>query len=142
MNDFELADQVALAINSAPTGTFSRTFVSRVDIPISQELADIKDLQVLVLPMEDATQPATRTQDDITVEIGIGIQQKVTNPQEEVRELHTLVQAIRTYLNRRNFTDWVYRGSQLRPVLDAQHLSANRVFTSLIRITYTTVAKA
>jgi hypothetical protein len=75
--------------------------------------------------------------------VDIGIQQKLTVPQDQidtaVKELSGLVEQIADYLQRQPLTDMPYAiwiKVENAPIYDPDHLANQRVFTSVLTLTY------
>ena len=142
----DIADAVAAEINAAPGGTFSQAFEAvRKVLPV-YELADLAEMKVTVVPKGIEINGSTRSASRYDVAVDIGIQKKLTGPNEnldaEVAALGTLVDEIADYLRRRPLSAapqaaWVSIAND--PVYAPEHLSEQRVFTSVLTVTYRTL---
>ena len=136
----DIADAVAAEINAAGTGTFSEAFVAvRKVLPV-YELPDLAELKVTVVPKRVEISGATRAASQYEIAVDIGVQKKVGKDLDtEVAALGTLVDEIADYLRRRPlstapFAVWINIVNE--PVYAPEHLAAQRVFTSVLTITY------
>ena len=104
------------------------------------ELADLKDLRVTVVPASIEIEGASRALSRYDVHIDIGIQKKLgKNLDTEVADLCDLVEEIAEFLKRRPlaatpYAVWVRTAND--PIYAADHLAEQRVFTSVLSITY------
>jgi hypothetical protein len=139
----ELADAVAYELNDAPSGTFSPTFTAERKVLPVHELKDLKDLKVTVVPKAIEITGSTRATSQYDLVVDIGIQQKLppatTDLDVNVTALGTLVDQIADYLRRRPLSllpgvTWV--GITNDPVYAPEHLLEQRVFTSVLTVTY------
>jgi hypothetical protein len=140
-----LADAVTAELNAAPATTFgsdlSVVAVRRV-LPVF-DLAQLTTLQVSVVPKAIVQAIATRATAQMDLSIDIGLQQKLTASAAtvdiEVAALCRLVEAIARYLQRRPLSalpgvQWVRTANE--PIYAADHLAQQRVFTSVLTVTY------
>lgn len=104
------------------------------------ELRDLAGLKVSVVPRSWASQRMDRLTDRIDVEIDIAVQQRC-DPGDlaAVDALMDLMREIEAHLNRLDFetsppAHWV--GSQIDPLYAADLLHEQRVFTSVLTLTY------
>ena len=104
------------------------------------ELADLADLKVTVVPKSVKITGATRSASEYEIAIDIGIQKKLGKDLDtEVADIGTLVDKIADYLARRPLAQAAYSvwtGITNDPIYAPQHLSDQRVFTSVLTVTY------
>lgn len=138
----DVADAVAAELNAAPVSpaTFSQTFAAeRLVLPIF-ELADLAELKVTVVPRSLQITGSTRAASQYEVAIDIGVQKRVGKQvDDDVEALSTLVDEIADYLRRRplsgaSYVAWVSIANE--PVYAPEHLAEQRVFTSVLTVTY------
>ncbi len=138
----DIADAVTFEINAAEN-VFSQPFTAVRRVLPSFDLEALADLKVTVVPKGVQITGSTRsaTQHDIAVDIGI--QKKLTGTDADidtqVHGLGTLVDQIAGYLTRRPLSGfpwatWVSIAND--PVYAPEHLSEQRVFTSVLTTTY------
>jgi hypothetical protein len=133
----DVADAVVASLNAGSFGvpfTAERKYVPAVD------LSDLAELKVTVVPKSAEITTATRTSSYFDCTIDIGIQQKV-NPNEpaELDALSDLAEQIVDHL-RLSPLDALPEAAWLsiahEPVFAPEHLDQQRVFTSVISVTY------
>lgn len=140
----DIADAVTAEINAAPgsPATFSQTFTAvRKVLPV-YELAELSDLKVTVVPKTVEITGSTRSVSQYDIAVDIGVQKKLAATPDidaEVEALGTLVDEIAEYLRRRKLTGapfavWVNTVNE--PVYAPEHLAEQRVFTSVLTVTY------
>lgn len=132
----EIADAVVTELNG---GTFSQEFTAqRLFLPEST-LEELADLKVIVVPKTITTETYSRGVYMRVVQIDIGIQKKIGKPETDLLALLDFVQALDTHMRSRVLTqktDASYVGSENNPIYDQNHLVTDRVFTSLLTLTY------
>jgi len=132
-------------IADAVTAELAAGVLSRPIAPVRRvlpefELADLKDLRVTVVPASIEIEGASRALSRYDVHIDIGIQKKLgKNLDTEVADLCDLVEEIAEFLKRRPlaatpYAVWVRTAND--PIYAADHLAEQRVFTSVLSITY------
>lgn len=132
-----LADAVAASLNA---GTFSQAFEAvRTYQPVI-ELSDVPTLQVSVVPRSIAITTAARDSNYFDCAVDVGVQQKV-NPDAPgaLDELMTLVEELADHLRRQRLEEapqaaWV--SIENEPAFASEHLDQQRVFTSVLTVTY------
>lgn len=136
----DIADAVAAELNSAPAGTFDPAFsVERRVLP-EFGLEDLAELKVTVVPKRVEITGSTRSASQYEIAVDIGVQKKCGKDLDtEVAALGTLVDQVADYLRRRPlsaapFAAWV--GITNEPVYAPEHLAEQRVFTSVLTVTY------
>jgi hypothetical protein len=139
----DIADAVTAELNGAPTGTFGQAFTAQRRVLPVFELADLAELKVTVVPKGLRITGATRSVSQYEITIDIGIQKKLAPGNKdldtEVATLGTLVDEIADYLRRRPLSQvpgaaWVSITND--PIYAPEHLLEQRVFTSVLTVTY------
>ena len=136
----DIADAVAAEINAAADGTFSEAIDAQRQVLPARELADLATLKVTVVPKAIEISGSTRSVSQYDIAIDIGIQKKLGKDLDaEVPPLTTLVDEIAEYLRKRQLTAAAYAAwvrTVNEPVYVPEHLASQRVFTSLLTVTY------
>ena len=136
----DIADAVAAELNSAPSGTFEQAFTAVRRFLPEFELPDLAELKVSVVPRGLEITGATRSASQYEISIDIGVQKKLGRDVDgEVAGLLVLVEQMADYLRRRTLAGApraVWAGIANDPVWAAEHLSEQRVFTSVLTVTY------
>jgi hypothetical protein len=134
----DLADAVTSQLNQSGIVTHAKRQV----LPI-HDLSQLRELTISIVPRGVQVQSITRKLSQYDCQVDIGIQQKLTVPQDEidpaVKELSGLVQQLADYLQRQPLTDMPYAiwiKVENVPIYDPDHLSNQRVFTSVLTLTY------
>ena len=134
----DLADAVTSQLNQSEIVTNAKRQV----LPI-HDLSQLRELTISVVPRGVQVQSITRKLSQYDCQVDIGIQQKLTVPQNEidpvVKDLSGLVQQITDYLQRQPLTDMPYAiwiKVENVPIYDPDHLANQRVFTSVLTLTY------
>jgi hypothetical protein len=134
----DLADAVTSQLNQSEIVTNAKRQV----LPI-HDLSQLRELTVSVVPRGVQVQSITRKLSQYDCQVDIGIQQKLTMPQDQidpaVKALSGLVQQIADYLQRHALTDMPYANwikVENEPIYDPDHLANQRVFTSVLTLTY------
>jgi hypothetical protein len=137
----DIADAVAMELNAADSGSFSQTFTAERSVLPVHELKDLIDLKVAIVPKVVEISGSTRSVSQYDIAVDIGVQKKLatTDIDTEVATLGTLVDEIADYLRRRPLTAaphavWVNTVNE--PVYAPEHLAEQRVFTSVLTVTY------
>jgi len=136
----DIADAVAAELNAAAPGTFSEAFTADRKVLPAHDLSELAELKVTVVPKAVEITGSTRTVSQYDIAVDIGVQQKLTKDLDgEVPVLATLVDEIADYLRRRPlsaaaFAVWVRTVNE--PVYAPEHLANERVFTSVLTVTY------
>lgn len=137
---FAVADAVAAELAAAPGGTFSLPFTPQRRVLPRFDLQDLGDLTVSVVPRSVAITGGTRALNQYEVAVDVGVQCKLAGDVDaEVAQLSELVEQIADHLRRRPLASmpgvaWV--GIANDPVYAPEHLAENRVFTSVLTVTY------
>ena len=136
----DIADAVVAELNAAPAGTFDPAFTAHRRVLPAFELAELAELKVSVVPKAVQITGSTRSSSQYDLVVDIGVQRKLTsNSDSDVETLGTLVDQIAEYLRQRPLADlpgaaWVSTGNE--PVYSPEHLLEQRVFTSVLTVTY------
>lgn len=134
-----IADAIAQVLNSAPAGSFTLAITAVREVLPEFDLAQLAQPRVSVVPKAIETTGATRALVQFDYQVDIGVQQKLTDPQTQVPQLCSLVEQIGNYLRRRPLPQvpglaWV--SQQMDPIYAPPHLAEQRVFTSVLTLTY------
>jgi hypothetical protein len=134
----DLADAVTLQLNQS----WIVTNAKRQVLPI-HDLSQLRELTISVVPRGVQIQSITRKLSQYDCQVDIGIQQKLTVTQDEidpaVKDLSGLVQQLADYLQRQPLTNMPYAiwiKVENVPIYDPDHLAQQRVFTSVLTLTY------
>jgi len=136
----DIADAVAAELNAAPPGTFTPAITAVRRVLPEFELSELADLKVSVVPKGVQITGATRATSQYEIAVDIGIQKKLGKDLDaEVAALGTLVDQIADYLRSRQlsaapFAAWIRIANE--PVYAPEHLAEQRVFTSVLTVTY------
>lgn len=140
----DIADAIAAELNAAPAGTFVPAFTALRRVLPEFDLPELEALKVSVVPKAVETEGATRAITRFDCQVDIGIQKKLGKDLDaEVAALCSLVEDIAGYLRWRPLAAapharWV--SSQNDPVYAPEHLAEQRTFTSVLSVTYRSVA--
>ncbi len=133
----EVADAMVASLNGA---SFSQPFTAVRSYLPAVELAELKDLHVTVIPKSEAITVATRESDYFEPVIDVGIQKKVDpNDAAQMDAMCDLVQEIIDHLRHRRLEampDAAWLSIEHEPVFAPEHLDQERVFTSVLSVTY------
>ena len=136
----DIADAVVSELNDAPSGTFSQSFTAvRKVLPV-YELKDLTSLAVTVVPKAVGITSVTRDMSNYDVSVDIGIQKKLASGDDidaVVESLGDVVDEIVEYLRAKQvvaYAFWVSASND--PVYMQDHLAEQRLFTSVITLTY------
>lgn len=133
----DIADAV---VDELSSGAFSQAIEPQRMVLPEFGLEDLADLRVTVVPKAVEISGSTRSTSQYDVQIDIGVQKKLGKDLDaEVAELCGLVDEIADFLKRRSLADapyavWVRSANE--PIYAAGHLAEQRVFTSILTITY------
>ena len=133
----EIADAVVTELNA---GVFSMALTSVRKVLPSFTLIELADLKVTVVPKSIDMTMVSRVISQSDIEIDIGIQKKIgSDVDTDVSALIVLVEEIIDYMRKRVLSDatdanWI--GTQNDPIYAQEHLSSDRLFTSIITLTY------
>ena len=136
----DIADAVVAELNAAPAGTFDPPFTAQRRVLPAFELAELAELKVTVVPKAVQITGSTRSSSQYDLAVDIGVQRKLTsNSDSDVETLGTLVDQIAEYLRQRPLSQapyGVWVGTANEPVYSPEHLLEQRVFTSVLTVTY------
>ncbi len=142
-----IADAVATELNEAPAGTFDRHFTAKRCVLPAFEPADLDQLRISVVPKRMSLTGATRMASEVTLTVDIGIQKRLDPATDDaldsqVASLGHLVDQIIGYLQRHPLrlmpaVAWVELAND--PVYAPEHLLEQRIFTSVLTVTYRTL---
>ena len=136
----DIADAVTAELNAAEAGTFSQDITAERRVLPTCELSELTQLKVTIVPKAVEIAGASRAMSRHDVQVDIGIQKKLGRDLDtEVAELCGLVDEIAEYLKRRPLAAkpeaaWTHTANE--PVHAPEHLSEQRLFTSVLTITY------
>ena len=136
----DIADAVAAELANAPAGTFSQSFTPRRLVLPQFELSELKDLQVSIVPRAAENSLAARGLALKEVQIDIGIQKRLGKDIDtEIEPLLTLLEQIDAYLRQRPLqavqgAPWLKSTND--PIYASEHLANDRVFTSVLTVSY------
>ncbi len=140
----DIADAIAAELNAAAAGTFAPAFTAVRRVLPAFDLSELAELKVTVVPKGVEIGGAMRSASQFDFQIDIGVQQKLGKDLDaEVAALCGLVDAIAAYLRRRPLAAtphaaWVRTRND--PVYAPEHLADQRAFTSVLTVTYRSVA--
>jgi len=133
----QVADAVVASLNA---GSFSVPFVAQRRYRPTFDLAELDTLRVSVVPKSIEIANATRGRNQFDCVIDIGVQQKIdTDDTGAIDALMDLVQQIIDHLRKQQLDDlpeaaWLRIANE--PVFAPEHLDQQRVFTSVVTVTY------
>lgn len=139
----DIADAVAAELNAAPAGTFDPAFTAMRRVLPEFELSDLAELKVTVVPKAIEISASSRSGGQSDFQIDIGVQKKLGKDLDtEVATLCELVDTIASYLRRRTISGaptvaWVRTRND--PIYAPEHLAEQRVFTSVLSLTYRSI---
>jgi len=132
-----LADAVVAELNAA---AFSADFVARRHYCPRFQPADLKALQVSVVPKALVIEPASREGDGRHYQIDLAVQQRLeTESLEEIDQLASLVEEIARHFRLRRLASMpaaLCVKIENRPVYAVEHLDELRCFTSILTLTF------
>ena len=139
----DIADAVAAELNAAPAGTFTPDFEAVRRVLPEFDLKDLAELRVCVVPRSVTITNVSRMLSQHEVAVDVGVQRKLgADIDTEVKTLGGLVDAICGYLTRRALAQApqaVWIGTENDPVYAPAHLAEQRVFTSVLTVTYRSI---
>jgi len=136
-----IADAVATELNAAPAGTFSQEFAASRKVLPEFNLTDLVELKVTVVPKSIEITGGTRVANTYEFAIDVGVQKKLGKDLDtDVASLGTFVDELADYLRRRPMEVGthmlIWAGIRNEPVYAPEHLAEQRVFTSVLTVTY------
>lgn len=132
----DIADAVVFELNqSGLTPAFT---AERMMLPKHTNEA-LSELKVTVVPKAAEMSRLNRSQVGVEVEIDVGVQQRLSDIDAEGTELIELVENLIDYMATRSLSQvsgvqWMRTRND--PVYALDHLTKNRLFTSVITLTY------
>lgn len=121
-------------------GAFSQAFTAERGYVAQFTTEEFHDLRVVVAPGAFDSDAASRGAVTQKIGIDIGIMKKVGNDVGQVDELVILADDIRRFFNGRELenmpTATIVGAAQIKPLYDAAELKTNRLFISVVRLTY------
>lgn len=130
-----IADAVAASLNA---GSFDPPLAAVRRYLPTFELADLAELKVSVVPRSLAIANATRATGYFDCAIDIGVQKKLDDD-AEIDALVDLVERIADHLRQKRLAaapEAAFMSITNEPVVAAEHLDTQRVFTSILTVTY------
>lgn len=135
----DVADAVTAEI-TAPMETFSEDFTPVRKVLPDFGIDELKTLHVTVVPHGDEIANLSRTQTLHTVQVDIGVQMRLgPDIDTEIEGLLDLVEEIAAYLRGRRLASLsaaYWQRAAYQPVYSHEHLTQDRVFTSILTVTY------
>ncbi len=131
----DIADAVVASLNA---GTFTEPVQSERRYQPTVELPDLAELKVSVVPKAVTITNATRTDGYFDCAIDIGVQKKIAGD-AEIDGLVNLVEELADHLRQKrldSFPDAAFVSIANDPVFAPEHLDQQRVFTSVLTVTY------
>lgn len=108
------------------------------------ELAELKDLTVVIVPKSVQINNITRQSSSFDVAVDIGIQQKIDKDTDaEVERLSGVVTELVSYLNRRPLStlpNVQFKSITNDPVYVPEYLSRKRLFMSILTLIYKVIS--
>ena len=136
----DIADAVEAELNAAEAGTFGQDFTAERKVLPVFDLADLAELKVCVVPKSVTISGSTRAASQYEIAVDVGVQKKLGKDLDsEVATLGTFVDEIADYLRQRALTQAAYAAWVSivnEPVYAPEHLAGERVFTSVLTVTY------
>lgn len=133
----EIADAVVAELNTA---TFSLAFTAKRHYQPRYELAELKTLQVTVIPSSLTTQLLGRGQAQREAAIDIAVQQKLDQENNTTLDpLMALAEEIAEHFRGRRLTNTpnaIWSKTEHRAIYASEHLQQYRQFTSVLTLTF------
>lgn len=135
----ELADAVTAELNDS---AFSQAFTASREYAPTIKAEDLADLRVIVAPGGIETERLSRTTVAVRYKIDIGILKRVDSDVAEIDNLIELANEIRLFFDNppktleRLQTARLSGAATIEPLYDPDQLRQNRVFASVVRLTY------
>lgn len=131
----DIADAVTASLNAGP---FNPALNAERHYQPAFELPDLAALKVSVVPKSVTTTNATRESGYFDCAIDIGVQKKIVT-EAEIDVLVDLVEQIADHLRQKRldgFPEAAFVSITNEPVFAPEHLDTQRVFTSVLTVTY------
>jgi hypothetical protein len=137
----EITEAVVTALNTYASGIDPVPFVAIRKYVPQFELADLKTLRVVVVPISNESTPATRGKMENDVTVSIGVMKKLEGETEsDIDPLVLLAENIATFLDKQDLVSGdmkiMWLSSEHKPIYSAQEIQNKKVFTSVIAVTY------
>jgi len=133
----QVADAVVASLNA---GSFAPPFTAQRRYRPAFDLAELDTLRVSVVPKSVEITNATRSASYFDCTVDIGVQQKVdADDANAIDSLMDLVQQLADHLRLQRLSglpEAVWLRIANEPVFAPEHLDQQRVFTSVISVTY------
>jgi hypothetical protein len=137
----KVAEAVVAELNAA---TFSLPVIATRSYLPRVELANLKTLQVTVVPSRLVVAAASRGQTQQDVAIDIAVQQKPPSEQNaDLDPLLALAEEIAAHFRGRrldSFPDALWVKTEFKPIFAPEHLDQLRTFTSVLTLTFRVVS--
>lgn len=131
----DIADAIVASLNG---GRFSQPVDAARRYQPTFELPDLAELKVSVVPKTVTITNATRTDGYFDCAVDIGVQRKIA-ADAEIDGLVNLVEELADHLRQKrldSFPDAAFVSIANEPVFAPEHLDTERVFTSVLTVTY------
>lgn len=131
----DIADAVTAALNAGP---FDPALAAERRYQPAFDLADLAALKVSVVPKSVTISNATRESGFFDCAIDIGVQKKIADD-AEMDTLVDLIEQIADHLRQKRLDDApeaAFVSIANEPVFAPEHLDQQRVFTSVLTVTY------
>ena len=131
----DVADAVVVNLNA---GSFSQAFTAERTYQPVFDLPELAELKVTVVPRAVTITTASRQDSDFDCAVDVGVQKRIAEDNQP-DELIDLVEQIADHLRHRRLDGLpaaAWRSIAYEPVLAAEHLDQQRVFTSVLTATY------
>ena len=128
------AIQVDLAAHA-----FSQAFVPAVLFKPEFSTIELATLRVSIVPSSNDSKLLVRAKTESDFVIDVAVQKKISDEDVDVRAMLFLVDEIETFLTTKKLTTlptvtWI--GATNKPVYSTEHLRQEKVFTSVLQVTY------
>lgn len=131
----DIADAVVASLNA---GTFAQPVQAERRYQPTFELPDLAELKVSVVPKAVTITNATRTDGYFDCAVDVGVQKKIADD-AEIDAMVNLVEELADHLRQKRLDDAPEAGFVSianEPVFAPEHLDTQRVFTSVLTVTY------
>ncbi|GJQ27714.1 MAG: hypothetical protein HBSAPP02_27460 [Phycisphaerae bacterium] len=131
----DISDAVTSSLNAGP---FDPALNAERRYQPAFDLADLAALKVSVVPKSVTISNATRTDGYFDCAVDIGVQKKITDD-AEIDALVNLIEEIADHLRQKRLDDApeaAFVSIANEPVFAPEHLDTQRVFTSVLTVTY------
>lgn len=137
-----LADAVRDELNTAPEGTFSKSFSATREYVVEYRVDGLNEIRVPVVPREVEVELESRAADRHEYQVDVGVLSRADlNDPDGIDGLMDLVQEIADHLRRTVFSltgnvTAVWSGIANDPLFSPRHLREEGVFLSVLTLTY------